>query len=173
MTPYNVLQTERVTDNGALHYEWRGWAIEIHPDRPWTVHMARIVGDGVVDHTEVRVVTAGSAVECRGFAQAVPQPVRRACQQVATQFHRNWGDLKRLANALKELAAPLNEGRGVSSADTVRAYLWAGNRHRARIVCYNESDKLGSYPDLRAWILTNLFHGCSEHPWSYLESARS
>lgn len=166
----SILKTESITDNGALRYEHYGWGIEIHPDRPWTIHLGEIVGDGHEKISEARVSKVEERIVVGHFDARVPKKVKTAAQRVAENHHQQRGGLRALASMLEEVQQPLNDGRGVNSALTVISYLNGGNLHKARIVCMNEADKLGSFPALRRWLIANLFAGCKDHPWSYLES---
>lgn len=55
-----------------------------------------------------------------------------------------------LACELRQLQAPLNQGRGVSCVRTVCLFLERGDRGSARAVILNESDKIRSYPEIVA-----------------------
>jgi hypothetical protein len=72
--------------------------------------------------------------------------------------------LQRLGAELQTLQAEKNDGRGVSCVRTVVTYLEMGKLDKAQAVCWNESDKMHSYPDIQKFIVENVF-GEEKHPW--------
>lgn len=78
-------------------------------------------------------------------------------------------DCKEIAQQLESLQAKKNEGRGVSCVRTIISYLKNNDLDNAKAVCYNESDKLSSYPDIMDFIKENLFEKDEENPWSMMD----
>ena len=74
-----------------------------------------------------------------------------------------------IADTLSELQAKYHNGRGVSCVQTVILYLRMGDIDKARITCYNESDKIVKYQDVKTFLQSELFAGEAENPWSILD----
>ena len=64
-----------------------------------------------------------------------------------------------LAQKLDEMQVSKNEWRGVSHIRTIVAFLRAGSIDKAKAVCYNEGDKMRSYPDILEIIEKELLEG--------------
>mgnify|MGYP001613158381 CR=1 FL=1 len=64
-----------------------------------------------------------------------------------------------LANKLDALQASKNNGRGVGHVRTIVAFLKAGMLDEAKAVCYNEGDKMRSYPDIMTVVEEELLEG--------------
>jgi len=76
---------------------------------------------------------------------------------------------KELAEELNNLQKDKNEGRGVSCVETVAKYLKWGDIEKARAVCFNEHDKILRYPEIKKFLVDNLFKNQEEHPWSVID----
>lgn len=72
------------------------------------------------------------------------------------------GQYDDLANRLDELQKIKNGGRGIGCVETVIFYLRRGDMDKTRAVCWNEADKIVSYPDVRKFIQQELFSGLDE-----------
>lgn len=72
------------------------------------------------------------------------------------------GVFDQLADQLDVLQGQQNDGLGVSSIQTLVMYLRRGDINGARAVCWNEADKIVSYPDIRKTIQQQLFNGFEE-----------
>lgn len=77
--------------------------------------------------------------------------------------------LSEMAQELEKLQSEKNDGRGVGLLKNVVTYLKSGDLESARAVCFNESDKFGNIPDLKDWVIKNLFDG-KDHPWASFSS---
>lgn len=67
-----------------------------------------------------------------------------------------------LANKLDVLQQEKNKGGGVSCVQTIIFYLRQNNSRSAKAVCWNEADKIVSYPDIRKLLQAELFIGDEE-----------
>ena len=65
--------------------------------------------------------------------------------------------LLELADALDTLQKEKNSGRGVSCVQTLILHLKLGDTEKAKAVCWNEADKIVTYPDIRKVIQQELF----------------
>jgi hypothetical protein len=54
------------------------------------------------------------------------------------------------------LQSTKNNGLGVDCVQTIVVYLRLGNTDKAKAVCYNEGDKIRSYPDIAKWLELNV-----------------
>ncbi len=63
---------------------------------------------------------------------------------------------KPLADHLTDLQLRANPGQGVGCVQTLVMYLRKGEVGAARVVAYNESDKLWAYPEIRKLIHCQL-----------------
>ncbi|EKD56120.1 MAG: hypothetical protein ACD_58C00296G0012 [uncultured bacterium] len=78
-----------------------------------------------------------------------------------------------IAHQLDELQKTKNDGRGVGCIKHIIQYLEMGKIREAKTICFTDSDKLRSYPDIIDYIKKNLFKHDKEHPWSFLDRLRS
>ena len=78
-------------------------------------------------------------------------------------------DLNFLAEQLDELQNQENNGRGISCIRQVVADLRVGDLENARQVCFWDHDKIINYPQIKSFIIANLFEPGEDHPWSVLE----
>jgi len=72
--------------------------------------------------------------------------------------------LNRLGEELNTLQANKNDGRGVNHLRYVVDDLKRGDIVAARADILNQSDKFDCIPDLKQWVIGNLF-GDTRHPW--------
>ena len=68
-------------------------------------------------------------------------------------------ELEKIANQLDEMQKARNEGRGISCLRTVVNYLRWKEPHHAIAVCWNEGDKISSYPDIVKFLQGTLMKG--------------
>lgn len=81
-------------------------------------------------------------------------------------------DFNSLADQLDELQSQENNSRGVGCIKSVVAYLRAGDLENAKQVCFWDHDKIINYPDVKNFLVANLFEDGEEHPWSMLEKLK-
>jgi len=74
--------------------------------------------------------------------------------------------LNKWADTLDQLQSKENGGRGVSCVRTIITVLRQNDLGGARAVCFNEGDKIRSYPEIRQFVVEELFAGAEEHPYS-------
>ncbi len=72
--------------------------------------------------------------------------------------------LNHLADELNILQMDKNQGRGVGHLRYVVEDLRMGNITTARTDITNQSDKFDAIPEIKGWIIGNLFID-SKHPW--------
>jgi len=70
-----------------------------------------------------------------------------------------------LAEKIDKLQAEKNNGRGVSCVKTIVDLLRRGELESAKAVCFNEGDKISSYPDIADVLKKELFKLGEKNPF--------
>ena len=78
------------------------------------------------------------------------------------ELQKEHGPFDELANELDDAQKVKNDGRGIGSVQTIVSCLRQGDMPAARAVCWNEADKIVSYPDIRKFLQREFFSGFDE-----------
>ncbi len=85
------------------------------------------------------------------------------------QLNNSTENISILANELEKSQSNKNEGRGVQAIRNIISDLRRGDLKSARAECFNQSDKIDNYPDIKEILITELFQKDEKHPWSIFQ----
>ncbi len=83
--------------------------------------------------------------------------------------YRAWEhSLWEITQNLLRLAESKTQGRGMLCVHDIVMDIRRCYYARAKATCFNESDKLSTYPEIKE-LIKKLFWSWEEHPWSFIE----
>jgi hypothetical protein len=75
-------------------------------------------------------------------------------------------DYNGLAEELDILQLNENDGRGINCVRDIISSLRRSDLEDAKAISYNEADKISSYPEVKKFLVENLFKDEDKNPWS-------